>query len=57
MKIEKFNADNSRFGVVLSEVMKNHHVSGSDRCIMLGCIRKTFLQSKRVRAIIGSVFM
>ena len=26
-------------------------------CIMLGCIRKTFLQSKRVRAIIGSVFM
>ncbi len=25
MKIEKFNADNSRFGVVLSEVMKNHH--------------------------------
>lgn len=30
MKIEKFNADNSRFGVVLSEEMKNHHVSGSD---------------------------
>ena len=30
MKIEKFNADNSRFGVVLSEVMKNHHVYGSD---------------------------
>ena len=27
MKIEKFNADNSRFGVVLSEEMKNHHVS------------------------------
>ena len=26
-------------------------------CFMLGCIRKTFLQSKRVRAIIGSVFM
>ena len=30
MKIKKFNADNSRFGVVLSEVMKNHYVSGSD---------------------------
>lgn len=30
MKIEKFNADNSRFGVVLSEVMKNHNISGSD---------------------------
>lgn len=30
MEIEKFNVDNSRFGVVLSEVMKNHHVSGSD---------------------------
>ena len=29
MKIEKFNADNSRFGVVLSEVMKNHHIAGS----------------------------
>ena len=57
MKIEKFNADNSRFGVVLSEVMKNHHVSGSDLMYYAGCIRKTFLQSKRVRAIIGSVFM
>lgn len=30
MKIEKFNADNSRFGAVLSEEMENHHVSGSD---------------------------
>ncbi len=30
MKIEKFNADNSRFGVVLSEVMKNHNITGSD---------------------------
>ena len=30
MKIEKLNADNSRFGVVLSEVMKNHNITGSD---------------------------
>ena len=30
MKIEKFNADNSCFGVVLSEVMKNHNITGSD---------------------------
>lgn len=30
MKIEKFNADNSRFGVVLSKVMKNHNITGSD---------------------------
>ena len=30
MKIVNFIADNSRFGVVLSGVMKNHHVSGSD---------------------------
>ena len=30
MKIVNFIADNSRFGVVLSEVMKNHRVSGSD---------------------------
>lgn len=30
MKIVNFIADNSRFGVVLSEVMKNHQVSGSD---------------------------
>ena len=30
MKIEKFNANNSRFGVVLSEVMKNHNITGSD---------------------------
>ena len=29
MEIKNFAADNSRFGVVLSEVMKNHHVSGS----------------------------
>jgi hypothetical protein len=36
MKIEKFNADNSRFGVVLSEVMKNHHVSGSDLMFYAG---------------------
>ncbi len=26
MKIVNFNADNSRFGVVLSEVMKNHNM-------------------------------
>ena len=57
MKIVNFEADNSRFGVVLSEEMKNHHVSGSDLMYYAGCIRKTFLQSKRVRAIIGSVFM
>ena len=25
-----FTVDNSRFGAVLSEEMKNHHVSGSD---------------------------
>ena len=30
MEIKNFAADNSRFGVVLSDVMKNHHVSGSD---------------------------
>ena len=30
MKIEKFNADNSRFGVVLSVVMTNHNITGSD---------------------------
>lgn len=30
MEIKNFLADNSRFGVVLSEVMKNHYVSGSD---------------------------
>ena len=30
VKIVNFEADNSRFGVVLSEEMKNHHVSGSD---------------------------
>ena len=30
MKIEKFNADNRRFGVVLSEVMTNHNITGSD---------------------------
>ena len=36
MKIEKFNADNSRFGVVLSEEMKNHHVSGSDLMFCAG---------------------
>ena len=30
MEIKNILADNSRFGVVLSEVMKNHHVSGSD---------------------------
>ena len=30
MEIKNFLVDNSRFGVVLSEVMKNHHVSGSD---------------------------
>ena len=28
--IVHFLEDNSSFGVVLSEVMKNHHVSGSD---------------------------
>lgn len=30
MKIVNFEADNSRFGVVLSEVMKNHNITGSD---------------------------
>ena len=30
MFYKKIKVDNSRFGVVLSEVMKNHHVSGSD---------------------------
>ena len=25
-----FKTDNSRFGVVLSEVMKNHNITGSD---------------------------
>ena len=30
MKIVNFIADNSRFGVVLSEVMKNHNITGSD---------------------------
>ena len=29
MKIKTFEADNSRFGVVLSEVMKNHNITGS----------------------------
>ena len=29
MKIVNFIADNSRFGVVLSGVMKNHHITGS----------------------------
>lgn len=36
MKIVNFEADNSRFGVVLSEVMKNHHVSGSDLMFYAG---------------------
>ena len=57
MKIKNFNADNSRFGVVLSEVMKNHHVSGSDLMYYAGMHKENNLQSKRVRAIIGSVFM
>ena len=30
MFYQKIKVDNSRFGVVLSEEMKNHHVSGSD---------------------------
>lgn len=30
MEIKNFEADNGRFGVVLSEEMRNHHVSGSD---------------------------
>ena len=36
MKIVNFIADNSRFGVVLSEVMKNHHVYGSDLMFYAG---------------------
>ena len=36
MEIKNFLADNSRFGVVLSEVMKNHHVSGSDLMFCAG---------------------
>ena len=36
MKIKQFVADNNRFGVVLSEVMKNHHVSGSDLMFYAG---------------------
>ena len=36
MKVVNFIADNSRFGVVLSEVMKNHHVSGSDQMFYAG---------------------
>ena len=31
-----FTVDNSRFGVVLSEEMKNHHVSGSDLMFYAG---------------------
>ena len=49
MKIEKFNADNSRFGVVLSEVMKNHHVSGSDLMFYAGMHKENifaFLKGK-----------
>lgn len=57
MKIVNFEADNSRFGVVLSEEMKNHHVSGSDLMYYAGMHKENILQSKRVRAIIGSVFM
>ena len=38
MEIKNFLADNSRFGVVLSEVMKNHHVSGSDLMYYAGMI-------------------
>lgn len=30
MFYDKFKVDNSRFGAVLSEEMKNHNVSGSD---------------------------
>ena len=36
MEIKNFTTDNSRFGVVLSEVMKNHHVSGSDLMFYAG---------------------
>ena len=36
MEIKNFLADNSRFGVVLSEEMKNHHVSGSDLMFYAG---------------------
>ena len=36
MQIVNFIADNSRFGIVLSEVMKNHHVSGSDLMFYAG---------------------
>ena len=40
MKIVNFEADNSRFGVVLSEVMKNHHVSGSDLMYYAGMYKE-----------------
>ena len=36
MEIKNFITDNSRFGVVLSEEMKNHHVSGSDLMFYAG---------------------
>ena len=29
MFYDKFKVDNSRFGAVLSEEMKNHHIAGS----------------------------
>ena len=36
MFYDKFKVDNSRFGAVLSEEMKNHHVSGSDLMFCAG---------------------
>lgn len=39
MFYQKIKVDNSRFGVVLSEEMKNHHVSGS-RLVACADMRK-----------------
>lgn len=36
MFYQKIKVDNSRFGVVLSEEMENHHVSGSDLMFCAG---------------------
>lgn len=46
MKIKQFVADNNRFGVVLSEVMKNHHVSGSDLMFYAEMHKENVSQSK-----------
>lgn len=36
MFYQKIKVDNNRFGVVLSEEIKNHHVSGSDLMFCAG---------------------